>query len=109
MKTPTRKEISTTPISDKIERLNAERDYCFAVLKLWEAAKKAGHKHDDISAFAFRLDYLNKAQTRANMRAQFGVRGGRNQPFNQYVYHNCVRLISTGELAEIPLTLRPIR
>ena len=91
----------TGRVRGRMEDRLDEQKYLLAVLGLWEAAAKAGHKSEDVKAFSFRQEFLNPANKR-HYQDDFLCRKAWGDK-----YHNCVRL-KTGELKGIPLTEKPV-
>jgi hypothetical protein len=82
-----------------IKQKEAWRAYYMQVLDLWAHAAEAGYKADQIKAFSYRPEFLDRVLLRGF--SKWNREKGDN-------WHNCVRL-HTGELKPIPLIERPQR
>jgi len=86
---------------DKLESKERERLYLLEVLGLWDVVKQAGIDPDDVHAFTFRPEFLEKRKRWEYDKAPFAIRQQASS-----LWHNCVRL-KDGTLKEIPLTRSP--
>lgn len=86
---------------NSLEAKGWERAYLLEVLGLWDVVAKAGINPDDVHAFTFRPDFLDKGKRREYNAAPFSIRQQAGT-----LWKNCVRL-KDGTLKEIPLTRSP--
>lgn len=78
-----------------------EYAYLLEVLGLWRVVAEAGIKSEDVQAFTFRPEFLEKKKRWEYDASPFETKQNASK-----LWHNCVRL-KDGSLKEIPLTRSP--